>query len=164
MGAERPDKRAMRCRISAEVWESGVMTRRTASRAKVPRCESENRVQPVVVSSSTGERVAMMVAQVGCSSHPPQQNAPHGIGKPTANRDPGRLRRRTDIALPTGGEWWIKHGGRGRPAPIKRKSPAGSERGRCNQTQESKCKTMIPQSSVSANGPMLAMVWMLVAW
>ena len=43
--------------------------------------------QPVAVSSSTGERVAMMVAWVGCSSHPPQQNAPHGIGKPTANCD-----------------------------------------------------------------------------
>ncbi len=43
-------------------------------------------------------------------------NTPHGTGKPAANRDPGRLRRRTDIALPTGGEWWIKHGSRGRPA------------------------------------------------
>lgn len=30
------------------------MARRTASRAKAPRCASENRVQPVVVSSSTG--------------------------------------------------------------------------------------------------------------
>jgi len=45
-----------------------------------------------------------------------QPNTPHGTGKPAANRDPGRLRRRTDIALPTGGEWWIKHGGRERPA------------------------------------------------
>ena len=29
--------------------------------------------QPVAVSSSTGERAAMTVAWVGCSSHPPQQ-------------------------------------------------------------------------------------------
>ncbi len=43
------------------------MTRRTASRAKAPRCESENRVQPVVVSSSTGRAAVMMIARVAGS-------------------------------------------------------------------------------------------------
>ena len=38
-------------------------------------------------------------------AHGVQPNTPHGTGKPAANRDPGRLRRQTDIALPTGGEW-----------------------------------------------------------
>ena len=60
--------------------------------------------QPVAVSELNGLR-SPPVLRVGCLSHPPQQNAPHGIGKPTAHRDPRRLRRQTDIAPPTGGEW-----------------------------------------------------------
>ena len=49
MGIPEPDKRAMRCWQAMAVRESEVMARRTASRAKAPRCESENRVQLVVI-------------------------------------------------------------------------------------------------------------------
>jgi len=50
----------------------------------------ENSVQPVAVSSSTGERVVMMIAQVGCSSHPPQPNTPDGISNDRTIRRPFR--------------------------------------------------------------------------
>lgn len=67
------------------------MTRRTASRAKVPRCESENRVQPVVVSSSTGERVEGRVFE-----------SPAATKRTARDRETGRKSRSGPLATANG--------------------------------------------------------------
>ena len=69
-------------------------TRRTGSAMTTPSGDF-NRMgivwigrNPVAVPSRLRCLAQRESAQrVGCSSHPPQHNAPHGIGKPTANRD-----------------------------------------------------------------------------
>jgi len=161
MGAERPDKRAMRCRISAEMQESEVMTRRTASRAKAPRCASENRVQPVVASqgnlfdSSSArleKRASWRTSRHDSCAHGAQPNTPHGTGKPAANRDPAPLATANGYRPADGWGVVIQAWRPGKTGIHKTKTPT-CRSGSCRRSRKSECKTMIPRFLTSASVP-----------